>query len=79
LSQEFAAQLESVATVCEKLHKLQAKEEKEHQTLWKSRKNLQEQLLNTYNELFGGISAITQDDTNTTKQKQTKICEMKKR
>lgn len=61
MSQEFSLVLKSLSDLNEKLYNLQSKEEKDHQTLWKNRKSLQEELLKTYNELSSGIESIIQD------------------
>ncbi|MGY5148882.1 MAG: DUF2130 domain-containing protein [Candidatus Nitrosopumilus sp. bin_68KS] len=61
MSQEFALILKTLSDLNEKLFHLQSKEEKDHQTLWKNRKSLQEELLKAYNELSSGIESITLD------------------
>ena len=61
MSQEFSLILKSLSDLNEKLYNLQSKEEKDHQTLWKNRKGLQEDLLKAYNELSSGIESITMD------------------
>ncbi len=61
MSQEFSMILKSLSDLNEKFYHLQSKEEKDHQTLWKNRKSLQEEFLKTYNELSSGIESITQD------------------
>jgi len=61
MSQEFSLILKTLSDLNEKLYNLQSKEEKDHQTLWKNRKNLQDDLLKTYNELSSGIESITMD------------------
>jgi hypothetical protein len=61
MSQEFSLILKSLSDLNEKLYNLQSKEEKDHQTLWKNRKSLQDDLLKTYNELSSGIESITLD------------------
>jgi len=61
MSQEFSLVLKSLSDLNEKLYNLQSKEEKDHQTLWKNRKSLQEELLKAYNELSSGIESITLD------------------
>ena len=63
MSQEFSLILKSLSDLNEKLYGLQAKEERDHQTLWKHRKSLQEELLKAYNELSSGIESITQEDS----------------
>ena len=61
MSQEFSLVLKSLSDLNEKLFHLQSKEEKDHQTLWKNRKSLQDDLLKAYNELSSGIESITLD------------------
>lgn len=61
MSQEFSLILKSLSDLNKKLFHLQSKEEKDHQTLWKNRKSLQEELLKAYNELSSGIESITLD------------------
>jgi len=62
MSQEFSLILKCLSDINEKLYNLQSKEEKDHQTLWKNRKSLQEELLKTYNEFSSGIDSIIQND-----------------
>ena len=69
LSNEFTSVLESISMYNEKMFNLQSKEEKDHQTLWKTRKQLSEQLLQAHNDLSSGISAIIQDVDPTPKTK----------
>ena len=69
LSNEFTSVLESISMYNEKMYNLQSKEEKDHQTLWKTRKQLSEQLLQAHNDLSSGISAIIQDVDPTPKTK----------
>ena len=61
MSQEFSLILKSISDLNEKFYNLQSKEEKDHQTLWKNRKSLQDELLKAYNELSSGIESITLD------------------
>jgi len=63
MSQEFSLILKSLSDLNEKLYNLQSKEEKDHQTLWKNRKSLQDELLKAYNDLSSGIESITQEDS----------------
>jgi len=67
IGQEFSMVLQSMAELNEKLYNLQSKEEKDHQTLWKNRKTLQEQLVKAYNDLSSGVESITQEDSMTEK------------
>ena len=62
MSQEFSLILKSLSDLNEKLYNLQSKEERDHQTLWKNRKNLQEEYLKAYHELSSGIESITQQE-----------------
>lgn len=63
ISSEFSLLLEDISQVNEKLYTLQTKEEKDHQTLWKSRKDLVEQLVMGYNDLSSGIESIIQTES----------------
>ncbi len=62
ISQDFSMMLESLDRIHKKMFDLQAKEEKDHQTLWKIRKELQEQLISTHNDISSGIESITQEE-----------------
>lgn len=62
ISREFTSVMESLSETSEKLFNLQNKEEKDHQILWKTRKELQDQLTRTYADLSSGIESITQKD-----------------
>jgi hypothetical protein len=64
MSQEFSLVLKSLSELNEKLYNLQSKEERDHQTLWKNRKSLQEELLKAYNDLSSGIESIIQDSVS---------------
>ncbi len=59
-SSEFSMILESFHRVNEDLFTLQSKEERDHETLWKTRKSLQDQLRRASNDLSSGIESITQ-------------------
>ncbi len=67
IGQEFSMVLQTMAELNEKMYNLQSKEEKDHQTLWKNRKSLQEQLVKAYNDISSGIESITQEDSMTDK------------
>jgi hypothetical protein len=62
MSSEFSMVMEEISTVNEKLYLLQNKEEKDHNTLWRTRKDLYEQLVNTHNDFTSGIESIIQTD-----------------
>ena len=62
MSSEFSMTIEDIAGVNEKLYLLQTKEEKDHNTLWKTRRDLYDQLVKTYNDFTSGIESITQTD-----------------
>ena len=59
-SSEFSRIIEEFSTVYEKLYKLQSKEEKDHQTLWKSRNHEIDKLVKLSNDMGSGIESITQ-------------------
>ena len=56
---EFTSTVESIADVQEQVAALQSKEERDHQTLWKSRKALHERLERLYADMSSGIESIT--------------------
>ena len=60
MSSEFSRIIEEFSTVYEKLYKLQTKEEKDHQTLWKSRNHEIDKLVKLSNDMGSGIESITQ-------------------
>ena len=62
MSAEFSMVLEEVSGIDEKLYSLQTKEEKDHNTLWKTRRDLFEQLVKTHSEFSSGIESIIQTD-----------------
>jgi len=62
MSSEFSMTIEDIHSVNEKLFILQTKEEKDHNTLWKTRRDLYDQLVKTYNDVTSGIESITQTD-----------------
>ena len=61
ISTEFASTIEAIAAVLEQAAALQSKEERDHQTLWKSRKALHERLARLYSDVSSGIESITHD------------------
>jgi len=61
ISSEFSLLLESIARTNEKLFILQTKEEKDHQVLWNTRKDLVESLVKSYNDVSSGIESIIGD------------------
>jgi len=62
MSSEFSMIIEEVSAIDEKLYMLQNKEEKDHKTLWKSRRDLYDQMVNTHNDFTSGIESIIQTD-----------------
>ncbi len=54
--------MEEISAINEKIFLLQTKEEKEHNTLWKTRKELYSQLVSTHNDFTGGIESIIQTE-----------------
>ncbi len=56
---EFASTVGSIAEVQEKVAALQSKEERDHQTLWKTRRALHERLERLYADMSSGIESIT--------------------
>ena len=62
ISSEFSMIMEDISSINEKLYLLQTKEEKDHNTLWKTRKELCDQLVNTHNDFTSGIESITQTE-----------------
>ena len=59
-SSEFSRIMEDISTTYETLYKLQTKEEKDHQTLWKSRLHEIDRLVKLSNDYASGIESITQ-------------------
>lgn len=62
MSSEFSMIIEDISSINEKLYSLQTKEEKDHSTLWKTRRDLYDQLVKSYNGFYSGIESITQTD-----------------
>ena len=60
MSSEFSRIIEEFSAIYEKLYKLQTKEEKDHQTLWKSRNHEIDKLVKLSNDFGSGIESITQ-------------------
>ena len=60
MSSEFSRIIEEFSTIYEQLYKLQTKEEKDHQTLWKSRNHEVDKLVKLSNDFGSGIESITQ-------------------
>lgn len=60
MSSEFSLLLEEISMSNETLYKLQNKEEKDHQTMWKSRKQEYDKQVRLYNDFCSGIESITQ-------------------
>ncbi len=62
MSSEFSMIIEDISSINEKLYSLQTKEEKDHSTLWKTRRDLYDQLVKSYNGFSSGIESITQTE-----------------
>ncbi len=62
MSPEFSMIIEDISSINEKLYSLQTKEEKDHSTLWKTRRDLYDQLVKSYNGFSSGIESITQTE-----------------
>lgn len=62
MSPEFSMIIEDISSINEKLYSLQTKEEKDHSTLWKTRRDLYDQLVKSYNGFYSGIESITQTE-----------------
>jgi len=60
MSSEFSRIIEEFSTIYEQLYKLQTKEEKDHQTLWKSRNHEIDKLVKLSNDIGSGVESITQ-------------------
>ena len=60
MSSEFSRIIEEFSAIYEKLYKLQTKEEKDHQTLWKSRNHEIDKLVKLSNDIGSGVESITQ-------------------
>jgi hypothetical protein len=58
-SPEFNTLLESISKIYETKVQIQYEEEKQHNTLWKKRKKLDEQLRSIYLDISAGIDSIT--------------------
>jgi len=59
-SSEFSRLIEEISMANEALYKLQNKEEKDHQTMWKSRKQEYSSLVRLHNDLCSQVESITQ-------------------
>jgi hypothetical protein len=59
-SSEFLRIMEDISSAHETLYKLQTKEEKDHQTLWKSRNHEVDKLVKLANDYGSGIESIIQ-------------------
>lgn len=60
ISSEFSRIMEEISTTYEKLYKLQTKEEKDHQIIWKSRNHEIDKLVKLTSDFGSGIEFITQ-------------------
>lgn len=59
-SDQYLLNMENFLTMVEKLQRLQIKEEKDHQTMWNSRKELAQQILNIHIDLTSNVDSIMQ-------------------
>jgi len=60
IGSEFSRIMDNISTAHEILYKIQTKEEKDHQTLWKARRNEFDKLVRLSNDFSSGIESITQ-------------------
>ena len=60
IGSEFSRIMDNISTAHEILYKIQTKEEKDHQTLWKARRNEIDKLVRLSNDFSSGIESITQ-------------------
>ena len=60
IGSEFSRILDNIFTAHETLYKIQSKEEKDHQTLWKARRNEIDKLVRLSNDFSSGVESITQ-------------------
>ena len=60
IGSEFSRIMDNISTAHEILYKIQSKEEKDHQTLWKARRNEIDKLVRLSNDFSSGIESITQ-------------------
>ena len=60
IGSEFSRIMDNIFTAHETLYKIQSKEEKDHQTLWKARQHEMAKLARLSNDLSSGVESITQ-------------------
>ena len=60
IGSEFSRIMDNISTAHETLYKIQSKEEKDHQTLWKARQHEMAKLARLSNDLSSGVESITQ-------------------
>ena len=60
IGSEFSRIMDNISTAHETLYKIQSKEEKEHQTLWKARRHEIDKLVRLSNDFSSGVESITQ-------------------
>jgi len=72
LSHDFSNLIGTVTVIKEKMSALLTEEEKKHQSWWKNRKTLQEQLTQVHKDLSDEINGVTQDSSITKSAKKKK-------
>ena len=60
IGSEFSRIMDDIFTAYETLYKIQSKEEKDHQTLWKARRHEIDKLVRLSNDFSSGVESITQ-------------------
>ena len=60
IGSEFSRILDNIFSAHETLYKIQSKEEKDHQTLWKARRHEIDKLVRLSNDFSSGVESITQ-------------------
>ena len=60
IGSEFSRIMDNISTAHETLYKIQSKEEKDHQTLWKARRHEIDKLVRLSNDFSSGVESITQ-------------------
>jgi len=63
ISSEFSSLIKTVYETNEKMRKLQDKEVRLHQTLWKDRSKLRNELIRAYMDIESSVESITQKET----------------
>jgi hypothetical protein len=60
IGSEFSRIMDNISIAHETLYKIQSKEEKDHQTLWKARRHEIDKLVRLSNDFSSGVESITQ-------------------